>query len=155
MTKDTVKIEPTPEDESFFDRLSREGKMDTFANSVLSAIVFIIVVSIVVCILCSCAKSQPVKRQHAFDAYVYIDLAAKTEMRCSNMQAEIAHVQKNGYKPKPRAMTGTALEKEGEEQLADVNEATPLGMGNESPKKRKSGRSRAQPKVDNTLVESS
>ena len=62
MTKDTVKIEPPPADESFFDRLSREGKMDTFANSVLSGIVFIIVLSIVVCILCSCAKAQPIKK---------------------------------------------------------------------------------------------
>lgn len=52
-------------------------------------------------------------------------------MRCSNMQAEIVHVQKNGYKPKPRPGAATVLDGV-EEQLADPNEMSPQPMANEN-----------------------
>ena len=46
MSQDTVKIEPIPEDESFLDRLSREGKLDTFVNFLISTISLILGIAI-------------------------------------------------------------------------------------------------------------
>ena len=102
MTSDTVKIEEPDPNESFLDRLQREGKLDQFIQFLGFLIVSVITIAIVVGVLCYFSRKQPQKRQHAFDAYVYIDLAAKTEMRCQNVQAEIVKVQKEGYKPKPK-----------------------------------------------------
>lgn len=74
MSRDTVKVEPIPEDESFLDRLSREGKLDTFVNAMITLISLILAVAILVCFLCYFSRAKTPKKQCAFDAYVYVDL---------------------------------------------------------------------------------
>ena len=95
--RETIKLEPPPENESFLDRLTREGKLDTFVNLMIFAICLIILIAIIVCTLCYVARSKPLRRQHSFDAFVYIDLAAKTAIRVRNMQEAILNVKKNGF----------------------------------------------------------
>jgi len=58
MTKDTVQIQGPPENESFLDRLQREGKLETFVNFMVSLIVFVIFIAIVSSILCYFAKAK-------------------------------------------------------------------------------------------------
>ena len=74
MSRDTVKIEPIPENESFLDELSREGNLGTFVNGMISLISLILAVAILVCFLCYFSKAKTPKKQCAFDAFVYIDL---------------------------------------------------------------------------------
>ena len=85
MSKDTIKVEETPE--GYFDRLAREGKLGALMSFIFFLIFVIISVSVLICVLCYYSKKKPVRKQMSFDAYVYIDLAAKTEVRNSNMQA--------------------------------------------------------------------
>lgn len=102
MSRDTVKVEAPPENESYLDKLAREGNLDTFVSFIIFLITAVIVISILVCVLCYLSKKKPVRKQMSFDAYVYIDLAAKTEMRNTNMQKELVNVQKHGYQPKAK-----------------------------------------------------
>ena len=55
MSRDTVRMQADL-DENFFDRLAREGKLETFVNLVTSAIAFILIISILVCVLCYLAR---------------------------------------------------------------------------------------------------
>ena len=97
MSRDTVKIEPIPDDESFLDRLSREGKLDTFVNLMISTISLILAVAILVCCLCYFSRKKTPKKQSSFDAYIYVDLQMKTELRLKAVTEETLNVQKNGY----------------------------------------------------------
>ena len=92
MSRDTVKIEPIPENESFLDVLSREGKLDTFVNFMISTISLILAVAILICVLCYFSRLKTPKKQCAFDAYIYIDLQMKTEMRVTNVTNETLNV---------------------------------------------------------------
>lgn len=98
MSVDTIVI--TDLQESVLDTLVREGKLETLVSFVVFAISTLILASITICVLCYYSKKKPMRKQISFDAYVYIDLAAKTEMRVTNMQAAVVNVQKHGYKPK-------------------------------------------------------
>lgn len=62
VARDTVKLEAPPENESFLDKLTREGNLDAFVNLMISAICAIILVSIIICVLCFVAKSKPLRR---------------------------------------------------------------------------------------------
>ena len=62
MSQDTVKIEPIPDDESFLDRLSREGKLDTFVNFLISTISLILGIAILVCVLCYFSRKKTPKK---------------------------------------------------------------------------------------------
>ena len=68
-------------------------------NLLGSVIAFVILMAIVIGILCYFSRKKESKKQCSFEPYVYIDLAARTEMRTKNMDKEIVKVQKNGYKP--------------------------------------------------------
>ena len=46
----------------------------------------------------------------AFESYVYIDLAAKTEMRNGSVQAAHEDIKKNGYRPNAVAPLAMVLE---------------------------------------------
>lgn len=98
MSVDTIVI--TDDEESVLDTLVREGKLETLVSFVIFAISTLILVSITICVLCYYSKKKPMRKQISFDAYVYIDLTAKTEMRVAAMQAAVVDVQRNGYKPK-------------------------------------------------------
>jgi len=158
VSQDTVKIEPPPENESLIDRLTREGKLDTFVNSLISSFSLLIFLAIVVCVLCRLSKSKAPRKQHAFDAFVYIDLAAKTAMRVQNMDQAILYVKRNGYKPKaPTALGhGGAVMNPIEEDVNEELEVQSLGgnsFGPATPHKRKSSRTRAQPTTATAMVE--
>lgn len=123
MSQDTVKIEPIPDDESFLDRLSREGKLDTFVNFLISTISLILGIAILVCVLCYFSRKKTPKKQCAFDAYIYVDLQMKTELRLKAVTEETLNVQKNGYS-KPAGGSGLqSVKEEGEEidQLQDIS----------------------------------
>jgi len=62
----------------------------------------VVFLAIVTGVLCFFSRRKPSKIQNSFEPYVYIDLAARTEMRVKNMDKEIVKVQKNGYKPPPK-----------------------------------------------------
>ena len=68
-------------------------------NLLGSVIAFVILMAIVIGILCFFSRKKESKKQCSFEPYVYIDLAARTEMRVKNMDKEIVKVQKHGYKP--------------------------------------------------------
>ena len=68
-------------------------------NLLGSIIAFVILMAIVIGILCYFSRKKESKKQCSFEPYVYIDLAARTEMRVKNMDKEIVKVQKHGYKP--------------------------------------------------------
>jgi len=76
MSADTVKIEPIPEDESFLDKLTREGTLDTFVNFLIFLISLSLFMAIVVCVLCYFSRVKIPRKQFSFDAAVYIDLYA-------------------------------------------------------------------------------
>lgn len=52
MSRDTKNLSKVIEDESFMERLAREGKLDTFVSFITSLIVFVVVMAVVVGILC-------------------------------------------------------------------------------------------------------
>ena len=111
-------------------------------------IAFVIGVSIVVGVLCFFSRRKPSKKQNSFEPYVYIDLAARTEMRVKNMDKEIAKVQKNGYKPPPKKPkedpTKTPDGSTKQSSVAEVIEMGPKsGAGDEGSTKRKSRRSKS------------
>lgn len=118
VARDTIKLEPPPENESFLDRLTREGKLDAFVNLMIFGICLVILIALVVCILCYVARSKPLRRQHAFDAFVYIDLAAKTAMRVRNMEDAILNVKKNGFNRRQSVMRKSAHASGGPASLA-------------------------------------
>lgn len=62
VARETVKLEAPPENESFLDRLTREGNLDTFVNLMISAICAVILISIIICVLCYVARSKPLRR---------------------------------------------------------------------------------------------
>ena len=119
MSQDTVKIEPIPDNESFLDRLSREGKLDTFVNAMISTISLILAVAILVCILCYFSRAKTPKKQCSFDAYIDIDLQMKTEMRVNEVTQETLSVQKNGYVGKGDSRM-QSIQEEGD-QLQDIS----------------------------------
>lgn len=61
MSRDTVRMQADL-NENFFDRLAREGKLETFVNLVTSFIAFIVIGSIIICALCYFSRKQTVKR---------------------------------------------------------------------------------------------
>ena len=144
MSRDTVKIEPIPDDESFLDRLSREGKLDTFVNLMISSISLILGVAILVCILCYFSRKKTAKKQCAFDAYIYVDLQMKTELRLKAVTEATADVQKNGYTGSQPAGGMATVQEEGEEldQLQDISNP---GSPDVQREKKKSGRTRSMP----------
>ena len=153
MSRDTVKIEPPPENESFLDRLQREGNLETFVNGMAFLVSLVLFLSVLTCVLCYFARAKPTKLQVSFDAFVYIDLAAKTEMRNANIQAQIVDVQKNGFKPKPKKKPPTEENSNilgGAEAAPIEEEAAPLAALNQSApsttEKKKSSRSRPSPR---------
>ena len=108
-----------------------------------------ILCAIVIGILCYFSRKKESKKQNSFDPYVYIDLAARTEMRVKNMDKEIVKVQKNGYKPKPKKPkedpTKTPGDKEKQSSVAEVIEMGPKSSGGDDNvnTKKKSRRSKA------------
>ena len=110
--------------------------------------------AIVIGILCFFSRRKPSKKQNSFEAYVYIDLAARTEMRIKNMDKEIVKVQKNGYKPKPKKskeeLAGITPDAPKQSSVAEVIEMGPKSGGGDdnasTANKRKSGRSRSKSK---------
>jgi len=96
MSRNTVNIEANA-DENFFDKLAREGKLDTFVNLVTSLIASVIIISILICVLCYLSRKQSIKRQMSFNAEVYTDLAVRAEQRVYLMDEAIKHVRKHGY----------------------------------------------------------
>ena len=110
--------------------MSREGKLDTFVNFIISLIVFILGVSILICVLCYFSRKKTAKKQCAFDAYIYVDLQMKTELRLKAVTEAIMDVQKNGYTAKvPNASGMQSIQEEvgdGVDQLVDIsNNASP------------------------------
>ena len=61
-------------------------------NLLGSVIAFVILMAIVIGILCFFSRKKESKKQCSFEPYVYIDLAARTEMRVKNMDKEIVKV---------------------------------------------------------------
>ena len=96
MSRNTVRVQDHP-NENFFDRLQREGNLETFVNLVGFGILFIVVVSILVCVLCYFSKKQPRKVQMSYNSEVYSDLCVRAEQRVYLMEQAIAFVKKNGY----------------------------------------------------------
>lgn len=60
-------------------------------------VVLLVCLAIVIGVLCYCAKKQPKKRQLSFQAFVYIELGLKTELRNDMMSKKIIEVQRNGF----------------------------------------------------------
>ena len=104
MSRDTVRISELDPEETYLNKLAREGKLDTFVNFTVSLIVFVVIIAILVGILCYFSRKQIHKVQMSFEAKVYIDLAAKVEQRNETMKACLDDVQKNGYTPKPKVI---------------------------------------------------
>ena len=103
MSADTVKIEPIPENESFLDKLTREGTLDTFVNFLIFLISLSIFMAIVVCVLCYLARTKIPRKQFSFDAAVYIDLYAQVRVQNMKVEDQIKIVKKDGYKPKKKS----------------------------------------------------
>ena len=55
MSRNTVRVQDNL-NENFFDRLQREGNLETFVNLVGFGILFLLIVSILVCVLCYFSK---------------------------------------------------------------------------------------------------
>ena len=57
MSTETQQIEKPPENESYLDRLQREGKLGTFLTSMISLVIFVLAIAIVSCVLCYFARA--------------------------------------------------------------------------------------------------
>ena len=104
--------------------------------------------AIVIGILCYFSRKKESKKQCSFEPYVYIDLAARTEMRVKNMDKEIVKVQKHGYKPpvkKPKVDPTETPDKPKQSSVAEVSgNMDPKGGDDNGSTKRKSKRSKKE-----------
>ena len=123
MSRDTVKIEPIPEDESFLDKITREGDLETFTNLMITTISTILFIAILICFLCYLSKKKTPKKQCSFDAFVYIDLQMKTEVRVTNVTNETLSVQEK----KPKGSIMQSVEEEDGSHVQDFhNQVSPV-----------------------------
>ena len=103
MSADTIKIEPAPENESFLDKLQREGNLDSFVNGLIFLISVSIFFAIVVGVLCYCSRIKIPRKQYSFEAPYYIDFYAQVELQNTQVMEEIKYVRENGFTaPLPR-----------------------------------------------------
>ena len=103
--------------------------------------------AIVIGILCYFSRKKESKKQCSFEPYVYIDLAARTEMRTKNMDKEIVKVQKHGYKPpvkKPKVDPTETPDKPKQSSVAEVSGDMGKGGDDNASTKRKSRRSKKE-----------
>ena len=56
ISRDSIKVEPIPEDESYLETLTRHGELNIFLDTIYSAIGLIIVTAVTICCLCYFAK---------------------------------------------------------------------------------------------------
>lgn len=102
MTVNTKQVEAIPENESFLDKLHREGELDTFVQAMVSLIIFIIAIAIISSILCYFAKAKLPRKKQGFEDYTYIKLGLKTAEKEKQMRDKIAHVKEHGFTPVPK-----------------------------------------------------
>ena len=104
----------------------------------ITTIAVILFIAILICFLCYFSKKKTPKKQCAFDAFVYIDLQMKTEMRVTNVTNETLGVQKNGL-VKPKGSVMQSVDEEDDSHVQDFNNP---GSPEKVQEKRKSNRSR-------------
>ena len=110
MSRDTQIIVPIPENESFLEKLEREDNLDTFVNFLIFLIAASVFFALLAIVLCYYSRKKIPRSGYAFENYVYIDLAAKTEMRNNAVVAACEDVIKNGYTAKNAPPLAMVLE---------------------------------------------
>ena len=99
VTSHTKRIEPPPENETWLEKLDREGNLENFVLGCFTLFGLFLIGGIVVIVLCRLQKKEPQKLRMAFEPRVYINLEEKTKVRNKDIIEKINDVQKNGYKP--------------------------------------------------------
>ena len=118
VTSHTKRIEPPPENESWLEKLDREGNLENFVLGCFTIFGLIFISGIVIIILCRLQKREPQRVRLSFEPAIYINLEEKTKVRNKDIVERINDIQKNGYKPKT---------KKGKDDMFVINEVIEVG----------------------------